>query len=191
MFRQISRVDDERDTLSNLSGTSTSFTYVPKRAPTYSLNPKGCLRATRTLPEERGIQRTSYPFLCGGPFGLQLRAAFSPVHPLARRDVPLARARAFCFLLCNITPSRLRDSPDCPSLRASDEHIFIVRVLRARRAPDRSRSTLPGRAFNDTNDPTELAHFSLKSVAWIGPQLRTSNDHNNIMVPPSSLASRS
>ena len=26
-----------------------------------------------------------------------------------------------------------RESPDCPSLRASDEHSFIVRVLRARR----------------------------------------------------------
>ena len=97
MFRQISRVDDEHDTLPNLSGTSTSFTYVPKRAPTYSFNPKGCLRATRTLPEERGIQRTSYPFLWGGPFGLQLRAAFSPAHPLARRDLPLTRARAFRF----------------------------------------------------------------------------------------------
>jgi hypothetical protein len=30
-------------------------------------------------------------------------------------------------------PSRflVRESPDCPSLRASDEHILIVRVLRA------------------------------------------------------------
>src|SRR6266850_38083 len=28
--------------------------------------------------------------------------------------------------------------PDCPSLRASNEHRFIVRVLRARRAPGRS-----------------------------------------------------
>ena len=35
--------------------------------------------------------------------------------------------------------------------------------------------SLPLRAFNDTNDPTELAHFSLKGVAWISPQLRTSN----------------
>ena len=29
----------------------------------------------------------------GGLFGLPLRATFSPAHPLARRDVPLARAR--------------------------------------------------------------------------------------------------
>ena len=73
---------------------------------------------------------------------------FSPDHPLAdifypphppiasqsiSRDVPLARARASYFLLCNITLALLRESPDCPSLRASDEHRFIVRVLRARR----------------------------------------------------------
>ena len=79
---------------------------------------------------------------------LHLRTAFSPAHPSAdifhppyppivsqsiSRDVPLARARASCFLLCNIALSLLRESPDCPSLRASDEHSFIVRVLRARR----------------------------------------------------------
>ena len=33
----------------------------------------------------------------GGLFGLPLRAAFSPSHPLARRDVPLARASTFRF----------------------------------------------------------------------------------------------
>ena len=27
---------------------------------------------------------------------LSLRASFSPAHPLARRDMPLALARAFC-----------------------------------------------------------------------------------------------
>ena len=31
----------------------------------------------------------------GGSIGLRLRATFSPAHPLARRDVPLARARVF------------------------------------------------------------------------------------------------
>jgi len=60
-----------------------------------------------------------------------------PYPPIASqsisRDVPLARARASCFLLCTIKPSPPRESPDCPSLRASDEHRFIVRVLRARR----------------------------------------------------------
>ena len=40
------------------------------------------------------------------------------------------------------------------------------------------------RASNDTNDPTELAHFSLKGVAWISPQLRTSNDHSFIVGVP-------
>ena len=54
-------------------------------------------------------------------------------------------------------------------------HPFTVRVLRARR----KFWLLPippfrGRAFSDTNDPIELTHFSLKGVAWISPQLRTS-----------------
>src|SRR5256885_14340073 len=34
-----------------------------------------------------------------GLMDLPLRAAFSPAHPLARRDVPLARARTFRFLM--------------------------------------------------------------------------------------------
>ena len=34
-----------------------------------------------------------------GPVGLQLRAAFSATRPLARRDIPLARARAFRLFL--------------------------------------------------------------------------------------------
>jgi hypothetical protein len=37
-------------------------------------------------------------------------------------------SRALCCLLRDITLSLLRESPDCPSLRASDEHSFIVRV---------------------------------------------------------------
>ena len=36
-----------------------------------------------------------------------------------------------------------RESPDCPSLRASGEHSFTVRVLRARRAPGRPLPTVP------------------------------------------------
>ena len=62
-----------------------------------------------------------------------LRATFPPAHSLASRDVLVAQARAFCFLLCIITPSHPRESPDCPSLHASDEHRSIVRVLRVRR----------------------------------------------------------
>src|SRR6185295_2472774 len=49
------------------------------------------------------------------------------------RNLPLAQVRASCFRLCTIKPSLSSESPDCPSLRASDEHRFIVRVLRARR----------------------------------------------------------
>jgi hypothetical protein len=36
-----------------------------------------------------------------------------------------------------------RSGRGCPLLRASDEHSFIVRVLRARRAPGRSSLVLP------------------------------------------------
>jgi hypothetical protein len=94
------------------------------------------------------LQARSLSLQGWGLIDLPLRATFSPAHPLAdifhppyppiasqsiSRDVPLARARATCFLLCTVTPSRPRESPDCPSLRASDEHRFIVRVLRARR----------------------------------------------------------
>jgi hypothetical protein len=35
-----------------------------------------------------------------GLIDLLLRAAFSPAHPLARRDVPLTLARAFRFSIC-------------------------------------------------------------------------------------------
>jgi len=38
----------------------------------------------------------------------------------------------------NSLPSLKRSGQGCPLLRASDEHILIVRVLRARRAPGRS-----------------------------------------------------
>ena len=38
-----------------------------------------------------------YIFKGWGLIDLPLRAAFSPAHPLARRDVPLTRARAFQF----------------------------------------------------------------------------------------------
>jgi hypothetical protein len=53
-------------------------------------------------------------------------------------------------------------------------------------------SPFSGRAFREhrrssrlpSHPPTELAHFSLKGVAWIGPQLRTSNDHSFIVGVP-------
>jgi hypothetical protein len=57
-----------------------------------------------------------------GLIDLPLRATFSPSHPLARRDVPVALARALCFPLRTLKPFRSRELPDCPSLRASTEH---------------------------------------------------------------------
>jgi hypothetical protein len=82
-------------------------------------------------------------------------------------------------------------APVLVPLRPSSEHIlivrapgardqhgchstpFIVRVLRARRM-----------AWLFPPIPSKLARFSLKGVAWIGPQLRTSSDING----PSQLA---
>jgi len=68
-----------------------------------------------------------------GLIDLPLRAAFSPAHPLARQDVPVTQGRADDF---QYFP--LREWPGRPRLRAWDEHCFIVRVLRARRAPGHS-----------------------------------------------------
>jgi hypothetical protein len=47
---------------------------------------------------KNGTQASSLPFRRRGRWGLSpLRAAFLPAHPLARRDVPVARTRAFRF----------------------------------------------------------------------------------------------
>jgi hypothetical protein len=86
------------------------------------------------------------------------RATFSPAHPLAdsfhppyppiasqsiSRDVPLILARVLRLL----TPLLKGVAEGCPLLRASNEHSFTVRVLRARRAPGRSLSILPAAEF--------------------------------------------
>ena len=43
------------------------------------------------------------------------------------------RQGSLASFFSTVRPSRPRELPDCPSLRASNEHSFIVRVLRARR----------------------------------------------------------
>jgi hypothetical protein len=87
----------------------------------------------------------STPSKRGGRFGLHCAQPSYPPNPLARRDVPFTYARAFSGRALREHRSpvpRFRSSlhppasgkwPDCPLLRASDEHCFIVRVLRARR----------------------------------------------------------
>ena len=100
---------------------------------------------------------------------LPLRAAFSPSHPLARRDVPLSHARAF-----RLSPLCIEGSGrGCPLLRASNEHCFIVRVLRARRAPGRSLP-ISGRALREHRRSTDHPLFfsqlapSLKGAgSWV------------------------
>jgi hypothetical protein len=108
----------------------------------------------------------------GGLSDLPLRAAFSPAHPLACGAVPLARARALCFPLRTLTSFRSRELPDCPSLRASNEHFLNVRVLRARRAPGHSLST-PLRK-----------HYLISKGSLVDPRVRASNEHIPIVRVP-------
>ena len=52
------------------------------------------------------------------------------------------------------------------------------------RSPDEGEDRTM-RATNDSRlSPSKLARFSLKGVAWISPQLRTSNDHSFIVGVP-------
>jgi hypothetical protein len=78
----------------------------------------------------QGCSPIARVFLTLPPTG---RYFYTPYPPIASqsisRDVPRARARAFRF--ATLCPQG--EPPDCPLLRASNEHILIVRVLRARR----------------------------------------------------------
>ena len=73
-----------------------------------------------------------------------------------------------------------RPTPSAPRRAlVPSEHSFTVRGLRARRAPGRSlRILLRARVRHLMILPLLLALF-LAGAAWIGPQLRTSNDHYN------------
>ena len=59
----------------------------------------------------------------------------------------------------------------CPLLRASNEHSFTVRVLRARRAPGHSLLSFSGRALREQRRLTGYPFFS-----YAGRGARTSND---------------
>ena len=98
-----------------------------------------------TARVERGCKRSFQACLFSlqgwGLFDLLLRATCSPAHPLARRDVPFARARAF---LSRALREHRRSSASIPS-----------RVPRARRTP-----TAPYAS-------SELARVPLGRVAWL------------------------
>ena len=83
------------------------------------------------------ICRSFYLLLKGGPISLQLRATFSPA-PHWHAKTCQWGARAFHALYMSSG-----EWPGYPLLRASNEHRFTVRVLRARRAPGRSLPILP------------------------------------------------
>ena len=66
----------------------------------------------------------------------RLRATFSPAQPTGTPRRAISPSEGLPIL-----PTSLKGSGQgCPLLRASNEHIPIVRVLRARRAPGRSLS---------------------------------------------------
>ena len=92
-----------------------------------------------------------------------LRATFSLTHPtpVALRRV-LCQERAFSVLYLPKGVARLA---------------FIARVERGPSEGARSAST-------DPITPSKLARYHFKRVAWIDPQLRTSNDHSFIVGVP-------
>ena len=103
---------------------------------------------TRLLPSKAAASDYLPPLLRGGWDGPNCAQRSHPPNP-GRYFSPALPSdcfaidfpgRAICpgegFLVFPTSPSG--EQPDCPSLRASDEHRFIVRVLRARRAPGRS-----------------------------------------------------
>ena len=71
-----------------------------------------------------------------------LHATFSPAHPLARRDVPLTRARGVCDRALR---EQRRSSGSIPSF-----------ILRARRAPGRSPPSFRDRALQEQRRPSSL-----------------------------------
>jgi hypothetical protein len=94
---------------------------------------------------------------------------FSPARPsdCFAIDFP---GRAICpgegFLVFPTSPSG--EQPDCPSLRASDEHRFIVRVLRAQRKVWLLLLLFSSRALREHGDrpsyPTSFFSILLKAI---------------------------
>jgi hypothetical protein len=116
---------------------SSGSPHVRSRVPT-----PGRMRVRGGLASHRTRQSSSSP--CIGEGGL----AFSCRARVQRGESATARGRAqgigrllllsFLLLLPLLLPSIGGSGQGCPRLRASDEHSFIVRVLRARRAPGHS-----------------------------------------------------
>ena len=101
------------------------------------------LRARRAPGRPYPLPPSSPVFSQGwGLIDVPLRATFSPAHPLARRDVPVAQARVFCDRALR---EHRRSSGSIPSpvpgaqdQRGCPSSSFIVGALRAKRAPGRS-----------------------------------------------------
>jgi hypothetical protein len=96
----------------------------------------------------------------GGLFGLPLRATFSPAHPLARRDVPLARARAFRFSVLLFIKGVAKAALYC--------------AHRATTVSSWGLCEQGGHLAALSSHLSDLALVCLSRVAWIGPSPRPS-----------------
>jgi ribosomal protein L30/L7E len=96
----------------------------------------GLIPNAHTFNEQWSLQACSFAFPGGGLVDPLLRALPHPPPPRGTETRSLPVARAFRLLTLFLGGS----GQGCPLLRASNEHIRIVRVLRARRAPGHSLS---------------------------------------------------
>jgi hypothetical protein len=116
------------------------------------LHPLLCSASRRTTRPPFLISKLVCPSLLeGGLFGLPLRATFSPAHPLARRDVPLAQARALrlpllpfkgaveAALYCAHRTSTVSPCAFCEQEGQPDRSLPILLSVRVARAQETNR----------------------------------------------------
>jgi hypothetical protein len=99
---------------------------------------------------------------------LPLRATFSPAHPLARRDVPLARARAFKF------------SPLCPK-GSSQTVLHCANKFRRLLLSIPLEGPLERLPLRPSNEGMQILYTSLWRSGRGCPLLRASSDHRYIV----------
>jgi hypothetical protein len=104
------------------------------------------------------LQAYSLPLQQAGPLGVVSHCArptrvFSDRALREHRAPPMARS---IHVLPRFHLSLIREWPDCPSLRASNEHLPSVRVLRARRM-----------VWPLSSRPSKLARLPLQRVACL------------------------
>jgi hypothetical protein len=89
----------------------------------------------RTLPERARYPANILSIFIGWPVWAPTACNFLTRPPTGMPRRAISPGEGLCFLLCTITPSRPRKSPDYPSLRASSDHSYIVGALRTETMP--------------------------------------------------------